>query len=796
MAGSSAGFELILDIEGMTCASCVYRIEKVLRRQACVEEATVSLASRSAVVRSTVSDPQPLIEAVRKAGYGASLRDRQADRPDEVADYQRRLLVSAVCSFYVLLFSLVLAKGSHASAVVAWLLATPVQFYGGWPFLRTAARAARHGTHTMDTLIAAGSLAAYGYSLAAVLSGGHHVYFDTAAMIITLVLLGKVLEARARAKAGDATRLLLEKQATEATLLEDGAERRVSVRDLRPGHRVVVLPGETFPADGTVSSGRSSIDLSMITGESLPVDVEPGDEVVGGSLNGPGRVVVALTRVGDETRLAQIVRLLERTQASKAPIQRVADRVAAAFVPRVIALALLTTFVRYFFDTTGVGEALMYGAAVLLVACPCSLGLATPAAILAGTGRAAELGILFKGGEVFEAARRIDVVLFDKTGTLTRGEMSVQEVVALAGTEVAEVLGLAAAAESGSEHPIARAVLRRAAELGVSVPESSGHRAEPGAGIEAIVQGSAVRVGRPDGLPAEVAERADRLAARGLTLFSVSKEGIVIGLIGVADTLKPNAGDAVRRLRTWGLDAGVVSGDRRATVEAVAVEVGIDHAVWEVFPEGKVEEIRRLQAAGKRVAFVGDGINDAPALAQADLGIALRTGTDVAREAGDVLVMGSDIGLVVDCLVLARKTYWVIWQNLAWAFAYNGLMIPLAAVGVVSPLVAAGAMAGSSVTVVANALRLRTYARYREPERSESGSEPSELQGVLERLRAAAESEALAVPASKPGPSVEHPDVAEAEDPSPPRPGAGLLRDTLAHLADSVIRRWGEQWDA
>jgi heavy metal translocating P-type ATPase len=709
--------EVVLDIEGMTCASCVRRIERALNQQPEVSEARVNLMARTAVVRCAPADPAPLIRAVREAGYGARLH-QEAERVDEVADYRRRLAVSAFFSFDVLALSLVVAPGSRASLFTAWLLATPVQFYGGWPFLRAAARAARHGAATMDTLVATGSLAAYFYSVAATLGGSHHAFFDTSAMIVTLILLGKVLEATARARAGNAARLLLERRPRDATLLVGTEERPVPVDDLRVGDLVVVRPGEQIPADGRIHFGRSSVDRSMLTGESVPVDVGPGDEVAGASLNVEGRLVVEVTGVGAETKLAQIVRLLEITQSSKAPIQRLADRVAAVFVPQVLLVSAAVFVLHWQFGGGGFGQALLHGAAILLVACPCSLGLATPAAIMAGSGRAAELGILFKGGEVFETARRIDTVLIDKTGTLTRGSMRLVEVIAADGDEN-ELVRIAAAVEGGSAHPIARCVVAAANERGLAIPEATGHRSVPGRGISADVESTAVRVGRPDDLPPALASRAEQMAALGLTVFAVWFNERAVGLLGAADTVKEEAAGVVEGMRRSGWTVGVLSGDRAAAVQAVARAVGIDRAVGELLPEGKVEEVRRLQAEGHRVAFIGDGINDAPALAQADLGIALGTGTDVAMEAGDVLIMGGDLRLVADALGLARRTFWVIAQNLVWAFAYNLLMIPLTVAGKVSPLVASAAMAGSSVTVVGNAVRLRWYGSRRMREDSE-----------------------------------------------------------------------------
>ncbi|MEX2457570.1 MAG: cation-translocating P-type ATPase, partial [Actinomycetota bacterium] len=625
---------LILEVEGMTCSSCVSRVERALSEQPGVSAASVSLASRTASVRGDVSDPAPLVAAIRSIGYEARPRDAAHDgRTGEIRDWRRRLAVSAFCTFDVLVYSLIASPSSRSSVIGAWVLATPVQFYGGWPFLRSAARGFRSRTWTMDTLVAVGSLAAYGYSVAVTLTRGHHAYFDTGAMIITLILLGRLLEAMARARASEASRLLLERQPSDATRLEDGTERTVETRHLQIGDVVVVRTGERVPSDGRVLRGASSVDLSMLTGEAVPVDVGPGDQIVGGSVNGEGRLEVELTRVGADTRLAQMIRLLEETQASKAPIQRLADRVSAAFVPRALALAGGTFVFLVTFGSGGIGAAVLRAAAVLLVACPCSLGLATPAAIAAGSGRAADLGILFKGGEVFEAARRIDTVLIDKTGTLTEGAMQLTQIVP-EGVSEDELLALAAAAESGSGHPIARCVVRAAVERGLDVPRATAFITRPGAGVSAEVGARRVHVGRPADLPPAIARRADELAGRGLTVFAVWRDQQAIGLLGALDTAKEGAAQVVRQLTAWGLEVAVVSGDRRAAVEAVASEAGIERVVADVFPAGKVAEVRRLQAEGRRVAFVGDGINDAAARAQADVGIARGTGTDVAKEAG------------------------------------------------------------------------------------------------------------------------------------------------------------------
>jgi heavy metal translocating P-type ATPase len=562
----------------------------------------------------------------------------------------------------------------------------------------------------MDTLIAVGSLSAYGYSAVGVLAGRHDHYFDTAAVIVSLILVGKTLEARTRAAAGDAWRTLLERGATEATVLDDGGrERRIAVDDLRPGMRVVVRPGDKIPSDGVVKEGASWIDLSLLTGESAPVDVGPGSDVVGASLNGTGRLVVFITKVGANTKLAEIVRLLEAAQASKAPIQRLSDRISAVFVPAVMLVAT-GTFLGWWLGAGAAPEtSLLHAVAVMLIACPCALGLATPAAVMAGSGRGAELGVLFASAEVFERASRVDAVLLDKTGTVTEGAMRLAEVVAADGIPTDEVLALAAAAESGSSHPIAKAVVEGAAARGLAVPENSQHTASPGAGARARVGGSLVAVGRPTGLPTGLAEATERLSRGGLTVFAVARDEEVVGVVAVADRVKPEARGTVARLRRMGLDVGMVTGDRRTTAEAIAAEAGIARVLAEVMPEDKVAEVRRLQQEGRRVAFVGDGINDAPALAAADLGIAIGTGTDVALQAADVRLMGAGLDGAADALDLARRTYRVIVENLAWAFGYNLVMIPIAALGGLTPAWAAAAMAGSSVSVVLNALRLRRF---------------------------------------------------------------------------------------
>ena len=699
--------EVVLDVEGMTCASCVRRVESALARVGAVEDASVNLADRTATVRTSAdADVPSLIRAVEGAGYGARPHTTAVDPAQEYRSIRHRFTVAAVLTVPLLVVTF-LFPNLRGSAVIAGLLTTPVVLYAGWPFFRAAARAARHGATTMDTLVVLGASSGYLYSVWLVATGSEEHYFDTAAVIVTLILLGRTLESRARAGATDAARTLLSRAAKNATVLEDGRERSVPIDELRPGHVVVVLPGEKVPADGVVKEGTSWIDLSLLTGESVPVDVGPGDDVVGASINGVGRIVVFVTKVGVNSALGQIVRLLQSAQASKAPVQRLADRISAVFVPVVVAIAVATFTATAWSSGGDAGDGLLRAAAVLLIACPCALGLATPVAIIAGTGRAAEVGVLFKGGEVFEAIRDADVALLDKTGTVTEGRMTLGEVVGAAGVAPLHVLAVAAAVELGSEHPIARAVVAGAAERGVVAPPAGEHVVEPGLGASAVVDGRPATVGRSEAVHGPLRAHAERLAVAGQTPIVVRHGGEPIGLIGVTDVVKPDAAEAVRSLEALGLDVMMVTGDRRLTAEAIAAEVGIERVAAEVYPEGKVAEIERERAQGRRVIFVGDGLNDAPALTASDVGIALGSGTDVALAAADVNLLGGSLRSVPDALRLARKTHRVIVQNLVWAFAYNVVMIPLAVVGALTPMWAAAAMAGSSLSVVLNALRLR-----------------------------------------------------------------------------------------
>jgi heavy metal translocating P-type ATPase len=714
MAETTEAREVVLDIQGMTCASCVRKVERALGGVDGVEAAAVNLATRRATIRGDVADIDPLVRAVSSIGYGARPSEGERAR-DESRGYARRLAVGAPLTIAVLAVTY-LWPDRTASAWIAWALATPVQFFAGWPFLRSAVRSGRHATTTMDTLIAIGSMSAYVYSAALVLrslgaaTGPPEQYFDTSAVIVTLILVGKVLEARARASAGDASRALLDRGASQARVVtDDGVERSIPIDELHPGMRAIVLPGAKVPADGIVKEGESWVDLSLLTGESVPVDVGPGDDVIGASINGTGRLVVFVTKVGANARLAEIVRLLESAQGSPAPVQRLADRISSVFVPAVLVLAALT-FGGWLATGATPGSALLHATAVLLIACPCALGLATPAAIMAGTGRAAQLGVLFKGGEVFEAAHGADIVLLDKTGTITDGRMSLVRVAAVDGSTERDVLALAAAAEGGSEHPIARAVIDEARAREVAVPRAVDHATEPGAGASATVDGTRVRVGRAERLSSSQEEIVERMAADGATPFAVRRDDALIGLVFVADTVRADAADAVGRMRSLGLDVAILTGDRVATARSIGDRIGVGSVLAELRPDGKVEEVRRLHAEGHRTVVVGDGLNDAPALALATVGMAMGSGTDVALAAADVNLLGGSISSAADALELARRTYGIIRQNLFWAFAYNAVMIPLAVLGILTPEWAAAAMALSSVTVVANALRLRRFA--------------------------------------------------------------------------------------
>jgi Cu+-exporting ATPase len=732
--------DLELPITGMTCASCATRVERKLNELDGVT-ATVNYATERATVTLEPAAPEPerLVEAVEAAGYQAVLpSDEPADEPerDETAPLRRRLVVSAALALPVLLLSMIPALQFDRWQWLALQLATPVVLWGAWPFHRAAWANLKHATATMDTLISVGVLAAWLWSLYALFLGdagmegmtmafdlfpsggeiGGHIYLEVAAVVTVFVLAGRYFEARAKRRAGAALAALLELGAKDVAVLDaDGSERRMPVDQLQAGDRFVVRPGEKVATDGVVEDGRSAVDQSLLTGESLPVEKGPGDEVAGATVNAGGRLVVRATRVGSETALAQIARLVTDAQSGKAPVQRLADRVSGIFVPVVIGLAVATLGF-----WVGAGEDLTFAftaaVAVLIIACPCALGLATPTALLVGTGRGAQLGLLIKGPEILESTHRVDTVVLDKTGTVTTGRMALVAVTVAGGVDRAEALRIAGALEDASEHPVAQAVARAAREELGELPPVEGFTNREGLGVEGVVDGHGVQVGRPALMrdwalripPWLDAARRDAEAA-GRTAVLVAWDGEVRALLAVADTVKPTSAAAVASLRALGLRPVLLTGDNAATAHAVAAEVGIDEVIAEVLPADKAGVVRRLQDEGRVVAMVGDGVNDAPALAQADLGLAIGTGTDVAIEASDLTLVSGDLRAAADAIRLSRATLRTIKQNLAWAFGYNVAALPLAAAGLLNPLLASAAMALSSVSVVTNALRLRRF---------------------------------------------------------------------------------------
>ncbi|MBX9966264.1 heavy metal translocating P-type ATPase [Priestia aryabhattai] len=722
-------------ITGMTCAACSTRIEKGLNKLEGVTKASVNLALETASVEYSPSQiaPQDITQRVEKLGYGAKLKSEERE---EEQSYREKELSKQKGKFwfsFILSVPLLWAMVSHFTFTsfiplphmlmnpwVQLALATPVQFVVGKQFYVGAFKALRNKSANMDVLVALGTSAAYFYSLYSSLkslgSSVHtaQLYYETSAILITLILLGKLFEANAKGRSSEAIKKMMGLQAKTAVVVRNGAEVKIPVEEVQKGEVMFIKPGEKVPVDGEIIEGQSAIDESMLTGESVPVDKNIGDKVIGATLNKNGFLKIKATNVGKETALAQIIKVVEEAQGSKAPIQRLADYISGIFVPIVVGIALLTFFVWYIWIVPGeFAPALEKLIAVLVIACPCALGLATPTSIMAGSGRAAEFGILFKGGEHLEATHKIDTILLDKTGTVTNGTPELTDVRIAQGYEENELLQLVASAERLSEHPLAQALVAGIKNKGIEIQDPLSFEAIPGYGVKATVQERELLVGTRKLMNQHkvnidtALEGMTNLEREGKTVMLVALDGKYAGMLAVADTIKETSKEAVSRLKEMGLEVMMITGDNRQTAQAIAMQAGIDHVIAEVLPEGKAEEVKKLQQQGKKVAMVGDGINDAPALALADIGMAIGTGTDVAMEAADITLMRGDLMSIADAIEMSRKTISNIKQNLFWAMGYNTLGIPIAAVGLLAPWVAGAAMAFSSVSVVLNALRLQ-----------------------------------------------------------------------------------------
>ncbi|AJI40610.1 copper-translocating P-type ATPase [Bacillus anthracis] len=736
----SLGYGIVSDkaeftVSGMTCAACANRVEKRLNKLEGVNGATVNFALESATVDFNPDEinVNEMKSAITKLGYKLEVKSDEQDestdhRLQEIERQKKKFIIS-----FILSFPLLWAMVSHFSFTsfiylpdmlmnpwVQLALATPVQFIIGGQFYVGAYKALRNKSANMDVLVALGTSAAYFYSvylsIQSIGSSEHmtDLYFETSAVLITLIILGKLFEAKAKGRSSEAIKKLMGLQAKTATVMRDGTEMKILIEEVVAGDIVYVKPGEKIPVDGEIVEGKSAIDESMLTGESIPVDKTIGDVVIGSTMNKNGFLKVKATKVGRDTALAQIIKVVEEAQGSKAPIQRVADQISGIFVPVVVVIAIITFAVWMIFVTPGdFGGALEKMIAVLVIACPCALGLATPTSIMAGSGRSAEYGILFKGGEHLEATHRLDTVILDKTGTVTNGKPVLTDVIVADGFNEEEILRLVGAAEKKSEHPLAEAIVEGIKEKKIDIPSSETFEAIPGFGIESVVEGKQLLIGTRRLMKKfnidieEVSKSMEELEREGKTamLIAINKE--YAGIVAVADTVKDTSKAAITRLKKMGLDVVMITGDNTQTAQAIAGQVGIEHVIAEVLPEGKAEEVKKLQAQGKKVAMVGDGINDAPALATADIGMAIGTGTDVAMEAADITLIRGDLNSIADAIFMSKMTIRNIKQNLFWALAYNGLGIPIAAFGFLAPWVAGAAMAFSSVSVVLNALRLQ-----------------------------------------------------------------------------------------